>query len=161
MCFREIDRRARACPHCGHMQVRWLWQIVPPFLLIAAGFMVYGEWLSARLRPDGCAEDAVPYTGQITVTQSEMFKGSDVVYVVGKLRNESDVEWEKIGIEAQFFDPQGRLIDAEVKRHYLERLLPHGEMAFKVRTVPDRPVEEYADYGVLVGYAQDIRRGAW
>ena len=77
------------------------------------------------------------------------------------LRNESDVEWDQIEIEAQFYDPQGRLMDVEVEKHYLEHLVPRGEMAFKVRLIADRPVDEYADHKVSVAYAEDIRRGPW
>ena len=167
MCFREIDRRARACPYCGNWQGRVQLAVFVPVLLLGfgLGLVAYGEWLGRRLRPDGRAAGAVAYHGQISVTQSEMFKATsadgDIVFVVGKLRNESDVEWEQVGVEAEFFDPQGRLIDVEAEDHYLEHLIPHGEMAFKVRVVADRPLEEYADHKACVDYAKDIRRNPW
>ena len=165
MCLQEIDRRAQACPHCGHWQWRWQRQVIVPVLIVGATLFVYGEWLERRMDPENRLDRAVAYRGQIVVTQSEMLKGTsaegDVVFIVGKLRNESDVEWEDVGVEADFFDAQGRLIDVEVEKHYLEYLVPHGEMAFKVRVIADRPVEEYADHKVFVGHAQDIRCTPW
>jgi hypothetical protein len=166
VCFEEIDSRARACRYCGHWQKRGFVRTILPILIFMAVMVVYGESLIVRAhtlsRP---SQEGVAYNGQIVVTQSEMFKGTspdgDVVYVVGKLRNESDVEWDQIEVEAQFFDPQGKLIDADVQKRYVTHLLPHGEMAFKVRTVADRPLDEYATYKVSVKSAEDIRSSPW
>jgi hypothetical protein len=165
MCLQEIDRRARACPHCGHWQWRWQVQALLFVVVPCVALVGYAAWLERRSdRHDGI-EQTVAYRGQIAVLQSEMFKGTsadgDVVFVVGKLRNESDVEWEDVEIEAEFLDPQGRLIDVEVEERYFEHLVPHGEMAFKVRLIADRPVEEYADHKVFVGRAEDSRRTPW
>ena len=165
MCFQEIDRRARACPHCGQWQWRFHLHVVLPILIVTAGFVAYGEWLERRLRPRERTEQAVAYGGHIEVTQSEMLKGTsadgDTVFVVGKLHNDSDVEWEQINMEGRFFDPEGRLIDVEVEKHYLEHILPRGEMAFKIRVVADRPVDQYTGYKVFVSHAQDVRRAPW
>ena len=162
MCCEEIDIRARACPQCGQLQRSvQLWIFIPMALLIAATF-VGAEMMSRRFRVAMHDPEALPYSGQIRVTESRMLKGTsadgDTVFVVGRLRNESDVEWEQIEMEVEFLDPEGQLIDVEVERHYLAHILPRGEMAFKLRTVADRPVEQYADYKVFVRWADDARR---
>jgi hypothetical protein len=99
------------------------------------------------------------YAGEIEVTKSEMFFGESkdgpTVFVVGLLRNRSDVPWRKVGMGVRFLDAEGKLIDAAVKADYLRCILPRGETAFKVRTLADLPKERYASYEVVVHSAED------
>lgn len=156
-----MDARARRCPYCGQwrggptlvlilMQLLW----IAPLLLVQAV-------LYFRFQPVLGRDAGVPYRDQIEVTQSEMFFGQSkdglTVSVVGMLKNRGDVTWREIGVEVQFTDPDGRIIDVEADEHYLSRILPHGEMAFKLRTMAELPADRYASYKVFVRSAEDAR----
>lgn len=167
-CFEQIDIRARMCPHCG----RWQWKNAlrswaPYFavILVLGGACVLPLTRIARFQEGIAGAAAVRYTGQIEVTQSEMFFGQSkdgpTVFVVGKVKNNSDVTWESIHMEVQFMDPEGKLIDVEVQAHCLSKILPHGEMAFKLRAVAEMPRERYDSYQVSVRAAQDARATPW
>ena len=45
-CGREISRKAKACPHCGHSKKRWLRTII---ILLAILFLVFHEEIHDKL----------------------------------------------------------------------------------------------------------------
>jgi len=168
-CYEEIDERARRCPHCLAWQTtraflfgsQFLWL---PVLVLAAWFMPV---LMARalVGPFFRSGTYVVYDGQIEVTESRMLfgdtKDGPVVFVVGRLKNNSDIGWDDIELQAQFFDESHALVNVEAESHYGRHIMPRGESAFKVRGPADLPRERYARYAVMVTGAVDARRWPW
>ena len=80
--------------------------------------------------------------------------------VVGTLTNTSDVGWKDVGVEAQFFDKAGKLIDAIPTVDYRGlTVLPHGVAAFKIETKAATTESNYATLKVSVRSAKDV--DAW
>jgi hypothetical protein len=99
------------------------------------------------------------YKDQIEILQSEVRFGEresgPTVSVIGKLKNNSDVDWTDIRIEVQFFDGEGNLIDA---KHHCEfsMILAAGQTAgFKVPSVREFPQQQYASHKVTITHAKD------
>ncbi|KPK64622.1 MAG: hypothetical protein AMK73_04595 [Planctomycetes bacterium SM23_32] len=83
--------------------------------------------------------------------------GGPIVYVVGRMKNESDVAWERVGFQATFCDAGGRLIDAATEGDFPGMVLPHAEVAFKVSGSKHLPMSRYADHKVSVVEAEQAR----
>jgi len=126
--------------------------------------MALAGWVFQRAFSSLQPTDLAGYSGQITVASSEMIFGrssdGEVVSVVGVLKNESDVTWQKVVVEVRFLDPEGKLIDVgdNDKAVYYTSIIARGEAAFKVRSACDLPREKYADYRIRVRSARDARR---
>ncbi len=170
-CFQEIDARALVCPHCRSPQTRRkVWMRRHPVvtgLLVVLGFYaliipmaMFMEHATRSLSP---RTDLEPFDGQVSVASSKMVFGQSkdgpVICVIGMLKNDSDLAWKRVELEVQFYDPAGELIDVgtNTRQRYISEILPHGEIAFKVRLVPDVPVEDYASYKLCVRSAADAR----
>jgi len=166
MCYEEIDERARRCPHCLRWQTRsaailssgLLGWLLGTLLVVGLVALFMHTILKPFRSPDECAV----YAGQIQVTESHMLFGESkegpVVLVVGRLRNNSDVEWESVHLQAEFFDESDSLVNVETEWQYGRHIMPWGESAFKVRGPADLPRERYATYSVTVTGAEDARR---
>lgn len=175
MCFEEIDERARKCSHCRGPQVgiyAWLSRNPAAILLIVligtlllfGGMELWGSFLKSRLlitNPD----DLRTFRGEVKVVSSKMVFGKSkegpVVCVIGQIKNESEIAWKDLQIEAQFFGQSGELIDVAVGKlqyWFASGILPHGEGAFKVRAVADFPKETYVSYKIHVRNATDARK---
>jgi len=108
-------------------------------------------------------ESFAGYRDQIVVVESSMHYLADdqkcgpTVSVVGMLRNESDVEWKDIYLEAQYFDSGGTMIDAEGAEQYGLIVPAHEEVAFRVRGAAARAPKDYASHKVFVRSARDAR----
>ena len=165
-CYEAMDERARRCPHCLRWQTKsallfssgLLWFAL---IVLTAGIlpMLLGRMVMKRLWP---AEGYPLYDGQIEVTESQMLFGESkegpVVFVVGRLRNNSDVTWKDIDVQAVFLDESGSLVNVETAWQYGHHILPRGESAFKVRGPADLPRGRYAKHKVAVTGAEDARR---
>jgi len=165
-CCEPMNARAHVCPHCGRLQWRNAWPRMMigfvPVLAICVAAMVWSQRIAHRFESGANPQGLETYAGQIKVTDSRMEFGQSpegpVVLVVGMMKNDSDIPWEDVAVVAQFYDPQGRRIDVSYDRQYLACILPHGEMAFKLRAHADLPRESYARYEVSVPFAEDTRR---
>ncbi len=174
MCFEEIDERARKCPHCRHPQAgmsAWLSRNPAAILLIAliglllflGGLELWGHFVASRLVPTS-PDNLRTFNGEVKVVSSKMVFGKakegTVVCVIGRIKNESEIAWKDLQIEAQFFDQAGKLIDVAIdpKYYFASEILPHGEGAFKVRAVADFPKETYASYKINVRSATDAKK---
>ena len=114
-------------------------------------------------RTFGPKQEFATYRDEITVVGSEYgcrISGSNLyVTVVGTLTNASKVGWKEIGVEAQFMDKAGKLIDvipasADGFRDVV--LLPHGIAAFKIEGRAARAESDYGKYTVSVRWAKDV-----
>ena len=85
-----------------------------------------------------------------------------MVTVVGTLTNRSIIGWKDVGVEVQFLDKSGKLIDAITVNADSYRgvtILPHGEAAFKIEGKATRPESHYDNYKTSVRWAKDV--DAW
>ena len=127
------------------------WGALFLFYVGAMGYL----WLGLTDRK----EDFSHYRGQVLVVSSEMLFGEDeggrIVSVVGTVRNNTQVAWEDVQVEVQFFDGVGRLIDAGLDDSLGGAVLPGSENAFKVVVVPNIPSDRYASHKVFIRYAEE------
>lgn len=79
------------------------------------------------------------------------------VSVVGTIRNDSDIPWQSIYVEVQYFDSDGALIDADGAQQYGLVIAPGEVSAFRVRSGAARSEHEYATHQALVRSANDAR----
>ena len=102
------------------------------------------------------------YRDQIAVVSSEfnhhMVGSNWVVTVVGTLTNRSEFNWENVGVEAQFFDKSGKLVDVvcAVGDYRGLTMLSHSDAAFKIEGKAARPEADYASHKAFVRWARDV-----
>src|SRR3989339_1193293 len=163
-CREAIKSSARKCPHCQQWLGRWalathpavyfLWMMV---IFLALGIMFYSRFNF------GISDSDNGYQSQIRVVESAMHytstdeKCGPTLSVVGKIRNDSEIHWKDIFLEAQYFDTTGTMIDTEGSEQYGLVILPHQEVAFRISSTPVRPQHDYADHKVFVRSARDAR----
>ena len=91
-----------------------------------------------------------------------MYGSNLTVFVVGVVTNKSEFAWKNIGLEAQLFDKNGKLIDviqASDSSYNGVVTLPHSEAGFKIQSKATKYESEYATHKVIVGTGKDFR--AW
>jgi len=103
--------------------------------------------------------DFADYRDQITVLESEISfndreKGRAIL-VIGRLRNESNLSWEDLHLQATFFDTEGNLIDVEQNFLYSYTLPANDECLFKVSMLQEWPDERYASHEIKVVSAKE------
>jgi len=165
-CFEQIDERARKCPHCRTLQGKAQgWIVRHPFIFALLCFLPFVLLIALNkyITPNILLRrEPQPYTGQIKVVASELAFGESkdgpVVCVIGRLRNDSNIPWSSIDLDAQFLDGNGKVVDVAQDRTYhymLVDVLPYGECGFKIRGPRDFPKEKYASVKIDVTYAKD------
>lgn len=160
MCYKEIDSRARICPHCRRWQsILWklLWVAGLVMLAVPVCALLLGGLGLYRIYDEG--ERFSDYLDPIAVVSSEFKFGERkdraTVAVVGKVKNNSDIAWKNIQFEVQFFNREGKMVDTEHKGSFSMVLLPDRVNSFKVSFAREFPVSEYASHAVRVTYARD------
>jgi hypothetical protein len=119
--------------------------------------------LSIARYPIGTRESFGAYGDQLSVVESSVHyaanadKYGSTVSVIGKIKNDSDVAWKDLYIEAQYFDANGVMVDTQGSEQYGLVVPAHGEVAFRVRGSADRAENEYASHKVYVRSARDAR----
>jgi hypothetical protein len=117
MCAETIKATAKVCPHCRHWLKRWSLanpQVGMTLYALAAVLLIVGLglWIETMF---GSKEQFVDHKDEITVLGSvftHRTSGTNVyVTVVGTLTNHGSLTWKDVGVEAQFFDESGELID--------------------------------------------------
>ncbi len=167
ICYEEIDRRARACRYCSSPQAgfaSWIVRHSSKFSLILLLFMTAPAiMVGILLHRFGRGEDFAPYSQQVRVVSSAMHfeetEDGPVVWVIGKVQNDSKIDWKEIQFEVQFMNEAGELIDVErrVQSFHEPRVLPGGEAGFKIKASREFSKEKYASQKVFIRYAKDAR----
>ncbi len=153
---------AKKCPYCHQWQGRWAFLYHPAVMVVLLMVPLVAFMLITR-RELGTKENFSAYRDRIVVTESSMhFSAADdkcgpTISVVGTIRNNSEVAWEDVYLEAQYFDAGGKMIDANGAQQYGLLIPPHGEVAFRVRGPADRTEQEYTSHKVFVRSARDAR----
>jgi hypothetical protein len=162
-CAETIKAAAKVCPHCRFCQKTWsLYNpkiIAASVLILITGYSVVMGILLNSITGEG--RDFAEYRDQIRVVTSSMnfSQTSTNAYItsVGLLTNSSEFTWKEVQLEAQYFDASGKLTDTGMNRNFDTEMLPHGEAAFRIRTVADKLESSYASHKVFVRYAKDGR----
>jgi len=164
-CAETIKVAAKVCPHCRFWQKRW--SLANPYLgltlYLAAGLLAFGCLIVFVGKAFGPKEDFAAYRNEISVVNSQF---SQRIYssnlwntVVGTLTNHSDVSWKDVGVEAQFFDKSGKMIDTitvNANDYHGVAILPHGEAAFKIEGRAARASTDYWTNKLNVRWAKDV-----
>ncbi len=161
-CAETVKAEAKVCPKCR----QWLtfYSIMNPamfilafslcLLAVGAGFLL----IFKRLTDPGVSYEHFP--GSLSIVESRMNLKNDKygqhVSVVCVVTNKSELAWDRVQIEARFFDKGGGLIDAESEYHY-GIILPHDEVAFRVSNTAYHDLGDYDSYKVFVRGARDAR----
>jgi hypothetical protein len=168
-CAETIKAAAKVCPHCRHWQPhKWSFNH-PAFLqsfaslVMAAAIFGLGYFLEHLIGPK---RDFAPYQSQIAVLSSEvsfrMSSSNLMVSVVGVVTNKSEFAWKNVGLEARFFDKDGKIIDvlqASDSSYNGIVVLPHAEAGFKIQSRATKNESDYVTHKVFVGTAKDFN--AW
>jgi hypothetical protein len=82
-----------------------------------------------------------------------------MVSVIGIVTNQSEFGWKDLGMEAQLFDKDGKLIDViPANGDYLGiTIFPHSEAGFKIESKATKRESDYASHKVYVRVAKDIK----
>jgi hypothetical protein len=163
LCAEKINPAAKVCPHCRHWQKNWslqnpqvmagIWVVLCLIVLVCLGAFVEKIF--------GDKRDFAEYKDQIEVVNSHFSQrkwGSNfMVTVVGTVTNRSDCSWQHVGLEAQFFDSEGKLIDVVVQTGDYGgfAILRNSDQAFKIEGRAAKPETNYAGHKVRVRWAKD------
>jgi hypothetical protein len=164
LCAETIKVAAKVCPHCRHWQKRW--SLANPYFVATVysvvGLLVFGCFAALMGKMFGPKEDFATYRNEISVVSSQFSQRTSEsnLYntIVGTLTNHSDVGWKDVGVEAQFFDKSGKMIDAITVNANDFRgvaILPHGEAAFKIEGKAARASTDYWTNKLNVRWAKD------
>jgi hypothetical protein len=168
LCAETIKASAKVCPHCRFYQKKWsllnpmVWMTLMGifWITVLIGLALFFE------KTFGPKEEFASYRTGIDVVNSQFsqrISGSNLlITVVGMLTNLSDVGWKDVGVEAQFFDKSGKLIDAitvNADDYHGVTILPRGETAFKIEGRASHPAADYRTNKLTVRWAKDV--DAW
>jgi len=103
------------------------------------------------------------YEDQIVITDTEMKFGVDkcekaTIAILGKMTNKSNVSWEEVQIEVQFFDVNKKLIDTGQEMSYSFLLPANSTVPFKVSMKREFAEEEYDSFDVRILFAEEQDR---
>ncbi len=151
-CFSEIDERAKKCPNCQSWQSKTrAISNNPAFSLIMFLIVMFGisSYFQSGLTQKIAFAD---YADKITITESRIeFGGSscgETVAIIGKLKNESEIEWRDITYEITFLDKNNSVLDTGQEHKYSFVLPANEEVPFKVSMKKEFGTEKYKNYKV-------------
>jgi hypothetical protein len=168
LCAEVIKTAAKVCPHCRHWQRKW--SLANPYFAVTLYSVIWMVILGYAVaffdKAFGPKQEFSMYRNEISVVSSQFSQrtcGSNLfLTVVGTLTNHSNVGWKDVGVEAQFFNKSGTLIDAipvNADDYRGVTLLPHGEAAFKIEGKASHPATDYVTNKLQVRWAKDVN--AW
>ena len=165
MCCMEIAAEAKKCPYCQHWQNKFsMVMFHPAFAVLFAVIpmvLVFGLMGTMFQRMVDPGADFQSYSDQIKVVQSNVRFGNSkcgpTVAVVGRMRNESDVDWKEVNFQVEFLDENGQLVDAGQEFKYSYSLPSQEELAFKVSFRREFSESTYAAHKIRVVSAKDAK----
>lgn len=163
LCAEPIRPAAKVCPHCRH----WLkkWSLYNPqvgaAIILGLYLVVVVVTVAVFEKLFGSKRDLSAYQGQIDILSSELsfrINGTNrYVTVVGIVTNKCDFPWNEVGIEAQCFDTNGKLIDVIPAKGDFRGIpvLARSESAFKIESSAAQPEANYSSHKAFVRWAKD------
>jgi hypothetical protein len=168
MCRQPMAVEARKCPFCRHWQGRFAAFLHGPLAFVLFIVVLMGVLMVVVSRLQTSVNDAFSGKGQpfceyadrVTVIESAIRFGQDehgaLVAVVGKIKNESPLDWKEAHLQVCFYDPNGALIDAGQEEKCRSPFLPAGqEVGFSISFPRAYPESQYARQMVRVISAKD------
>jgi hypothetical protein len=106
--------------------------------------------LCVILRSEGAA--AEKEVAVVTESTMSLTMGHDTLYVntVGRIRNDSDELLDDVVVEVEYFDKDGKLIDASIEQLYGVKVPVHDTVAFRVSVSAAASRERYASHTARV-----------
>jgi hypothetical protein len=162
-CGEEIKSIAKRCPHCQTWQSKWRLEPTDPkfFIIWIIMMVVIFSVLFLRTGFFG-KKNFQDYASSLVITDSKLNYGSDscgsFISVIGRIKNNSDVTWEHIHFEVQFYNSDKKLIDTISDSNYDLVVLPHSESAFKARGKADNNKDAYQNYKILIKKAKESEK---
>ncbi len=80
------------------------------------------------------------------------------VSCIGYVLNNSNVTWEALTFEVQFFNSKGELIDTFTENIYDLVIPPNEKIAFRIKNEADKSIEQYQSFKVRITSAQQMTR---
>ena len=166
MCRMEIHAEAKKCPHCHQLQNK-LSQLISQWghivvLLPLLVILIFIPLMTKHfINMFEAGEEFAEYSSQVIVTESDLSfgerDGEATVCVIGRVKNQSPIDWKEISLQVAFFDSLGNLIDADQDFEYYYKLPAGTEIAFKVSFPREFPQEIYNEYKVSVIHATELK----
>ncbi|MCP3927818.1 MAG: hypothetical protein GY705_01815 [Bacteroidetes bacterium] len=151
-CFSEIDERAKKCPNCQSWQSKARTVFYnPAFSLIIFLIAMFGisSYFESKFTPKIAFTD---YADQIAITESRIEFGEnscgETVAIIGKLKNESEIDWKDITYEVTFLDSDNNVSDTDQENEYSFILPANEEVPFKVSMKKEFDTEKYQNYKI-------------
>lgn len=92
------------------------------------------------------------YAKKIVVTESRIEFGEnscgETVAIIGKLKNESEIDWKDITYEVTFIDANNNVSDTDQENEYSFILPANEEVPFKVSMKKEFDTEKYQNYKI-------------
>ena len=158
-CCKEINSSAKKCPYCQHWQNKISLVVFHPVMAILSIVILYGilVFFSQAMFSEG--EDFTEYRDQIEIVKTELKFGENryggSVAVVGTMINSSNVPWEDVYLEVQFYDSEKKLIDTTQDDKYAFIIPANDSSTFKVSITREFPEEQYDSCKVRIISARD------
>jgi hypothetical protein len=92
----------------------------------------------------------------LSMNYAERDNQTNIITTIGSIMNASDTGAQEITVEVKYFDASHNLVDTVTQALYDVVILPHREVAFRVRGAADKPRESYASATVGVTAATPI-----
>lgn len=167
MCYKEISSKAKKCPYCQHWQNKWslitfhpLFGMIPVMVVFIALIALLGKSFKSTFAE---GEPFSQHAASLSINETQMVFGvnecehkSATVAILGKIRNESNISWKDIKLEARFFDKEGKMIDTTQDQKYIT-VPSNGESAFKLSFKREFPQENYDSFKIRIISAKDER----
>ena len=111
---------------------------------------------------DGCPEDGVAWSANLSVSHEDMAIQQDgssrILTSFGTLRNDGPVAIEDLVLDAQFFDADGKLIDALSESLYGLVVPANGESSFRLQGYPAQEGSKYSSQKVRITDASVVTK---
>jgi hypothetical protein len=162
----EIPNQAKKCPYCHHWQYRWSTIVFNPLfgiVFLVVFIILPMSYLQSKIYETfNSREQFRGFTNQISIVDTKMEFGEDqsgpVVIIIGKMKNDSPVDWKDVRLHVDFYNGIGELIDTGQQESYNWRLPAGDETSFKMSLQRQLPEKEYSTYKVRVISAVDARQ---
>ena len=163
-CGEKIKGVAKRCPHCHTWQSKWRvepndprYGIVVMIFLVAFVVLAFGS-LFTRMGLVGKV-NFQDYASKLPVIESKINHGEDrsghFVSVVGRIRNDTEITWERVFFEVQYYDADNKLIDSTSGSIDDIVLPPRKETSFKVRGKADKQESDYKSAKIILKKAKE------
>jgi hypothetical protein len=171
ICREPIAADAKRCAKCQAWQSRWaaFWnggstqsfaqQIVWITIMIVVMFATWRYFMFPQGAEFQAHRQDVVFAGHNLTFGNE--KDREYFAVVGTIKNNSDIAWRDIYVEARFLDAKSELIDAYSSNLRDVIVQPKSEAAFRLTGYTSRPSKEYSKVTLKITSAKEKSWRDW